>query len=136
MIDSLGGRRWSGFIIGLGGSALFPLSFIVLLLTSNFVGAMLFATLYGIASGATAVTRATLPLQIFPTGAYARASAQLAVPLNLSFAAAPPVFTAILTSAGPHAALWLALVISIFAFCTLLGLLLLHRRMDYASQQT
>ncbi|WP_083219557.1 MFS transporter [Rhizobium rhizogenes] len=136
MIDSLGGRRWSGFIIGLAGSALFPLSFIVLLLTSNFVGAMLFATLYGIASGATAVTRATLPLQIFPTGAYARASAQLAVPLNLSFAAAPPVFTAILTSAGPRAALWLALVISIFAFCMLLGLLLLHRRMDYASQQT
>lgn len=129
MVDFLGGRRWSGFTTGLAASALFPLSFIVLLLTSNFVGAMLFATLYGIASGITAVTRATLPLQIFPTGAYARASAQLAVPLNLSFAAAPPVFAAIMTSAGPHAALWLAFAISIFAFCALLGLLLLHRRM-------
>jgi predicted MFS family arabinose efflux permease len=134
-IDSLGGRRWSGFVTGLAGSALFPLSFIVLLLTSNFVGAMLFATLYGIASGVTAVTRATLPLQVFPAGAYARASAQLAVPLNLSFAAAPPVFTAILAAAGPHAALWLALVMSIFAFCMLLGLWLLHRRMLHASQQ-
>lgn len=134
MIDSLGGRRWSGFVTGLAGSVLFPLSFIVLLLASNFFGVMLFATLYGIASGVTAVTRATLPLQIFPTGAYARTSARLAVPLNLSFAAAPPVFTAILTSAGPHAALWLALVISIFAFCALLGLLLLHRRMNHASQ--
>ena len=135
MVDFLGGRRWSGFVTGVAASALFPLSFIVLLLTSNFIGAMLFATLYGIASGVTAVTRATLPLQIVPDGAYARASAQLAVPLNLSFAAAPPVFTAIMTSAGPHAALWLALVISIFAFATLLGLLLLHRRMNHPSQQ-
>jgi MFS family permease len=135
LVDFLGGRRWSSFVTGLAASALFPLSFIVLLLTSNFVGAMLFATLYGVASGVTAVTRATLPLQIFPAGAYARASAQLAVPLNLSFAAAPPVFTAVLTSAGPHAALWLALVISIFAFCALLGLLLLHHRMSHTLQQ-
>lgn len=134
MVDFLGGRRWSGFVTGLAASALFPLSFIVLLLTSSFVGAVLFATLYGIASGVTAVTRATLPLQIFPDGAYARASAQLAVPLNLSFAAAPPVFAAIMTSAGPHAALWLAFAISVFAFCTLLGLLLLHRRVIQASR--
>lgn len=130
LVDFLGGRRLSGFVTGLAATALFPLSFIVLLFTSNFVGAMLFATLYGFASGITAVTRATLPLQIFPAGAYARASAQLAVPLNLSFAAAPPAFTAILTSAGPHAALWLALVISTFAFSAFLCLLLLHRRMD------
>jgi MFS family permease len=128
MVDFLGGGRWSGFVTGLAASALFPLSFVVLLLTSNFVGAVLFATLYGVASGVTAVTRATLPLQIFPTGAYARASAQLAVPLNLSYAAAPPVFAAIITSAGPHAALWLAFVMSIFAFCVLLALLLLHQR--------
>lgn len=135
MVDFLGGRRWSGFLTGLVGSALFPLSFVVLLMTSNFVGAILFAVLYGIASGVTAVTRATLPLQIFPAGAYARASAQLAVPLNLSFAAAPPAFTAIMTSAGPHAALWLAFAISIFAFCSLLGLLLLHRRTEPVLQQ-
>ncbi|MDQ0134080.1 MFS family permease [Neorhizobium galegae] len=128
LLDFLGGRRWSGFVTGLAATALFPLSFTVLLLTSNFAGAMLFATLYGFASGINAVTRATLPLQIFPAGAYARASAQLAVPLNFSFAAAPPAFTAILTTAGPHAALWLALVISIFAFSAFLGLLLLHNR--------
>lgn len=128
MADFLGGRRWSSFAIGLAASALLPLSFIVLLLTSSFVGAMIFATLYGIAGGIIAVTRATLPLQIFPADAYARASSQLAVPLNLSFAAAPPVFAAVLTSAGPHAVLWLALIISIFAFGALLGLWLLHRR--------
>jgi MFS family permease len=135
LVDFVGGRRWSGFVTGLAASALFPLSFIVLLLAGSFIGAVLFATLYGLASGITAVTRATLPLQIFPAGAYARASAQLSVPLNLSFAAAPPVFTAILTSAGPHAALWLALVISVFAFSALLALLLLHRRMSDTARQ-
>jgi MFS family permease len=136
LVDFLGGWRWSSFVTGLVASALFPLSFIVLLLTSTFAGAMLFATLYGVASGVTSVARATLPLQIFPTGGYARASAQLAVPLNLAFAAAPPAFTAILTSAGPHAALWLALVISIFAFCALLGLWLLHSRVHQTSQKS
>lgn len=133
MGDFLGGRRWSSFVTGLVAAALFPLSFIVLLLSSSFVGAMIFATLYGVAGGIIAVTRATLPLQIFPAGAYARASSQLAVPLNLSFAAAPPVFAAVLTSAGPHAVLWLALVISIFAFGALLGLWLLDRRAEQTS---
>ncbi|NLS01104.1 MFS transporter [Rhizobium sp. P38BS-XIX] len=130
LMDFLSGGRSSGFTTALAASSLFPLSFIVLLATSNFLGALLFAMLYGIASGITAVARATLPLQIFPAGAYARASARLAVPLNLSFAAAPPVFTAIMTSAGPHAALWLAFTNSIFAFSALLGLFLRHRRRE------
>lgn len=130
MVDFLGGKRLSGFVTGLAAMALFPLSFVILLMTSNFAGAVIFATLYGIASGITAITRATLPLQIFPSGAYARASAQLAVPLNLSFATAPPVFTAIVTSAGPHAALWLALAISVFAFLTLSGLFVMQRRIE------
>ena len=130
MVDFIGGRRWSSFVTGLAGAALFPLSFLALLLSTSFAGAMLFATLYGIASGITSVARATLPLQIFPSGAYARASSQLAVPLNLSFAAAPPVFAAILTAGGPHTVLWLALVVSIVAFGALLALWLLHRRTE------
>ena len=129
LIDFLGGWRWSSFATSLTASALFPLSFIVLLSTRSFAGALLFAALYGIASGVTSVARATLPLQIFPAGAYARAAAQLAVPLNFSFAAAPPIFAAIMTSAGPHAALWLAFAISIFAFCALLALQILHHRL-------
>ncbi|ADO43295.1 hypothetical protein EIO_2195 [Ketogulonicigenium vulgare Y25] len=52
----------------------------------------------------------------------------MAVPLNLAFASAPPIVAAILTAAGPQAALWLALVISVFAFCALLGLWHLRRK--------
>jgi predicted MFS family arabinose efflux permease len=128
MGDLLVVSRWSGLAISLVGSALFPLSFVVLLLSNDFTGAILFASLYGVASGITAVARATLPLQLFPPDAYARASARMAVPLNFAFATAPPVFTAIMTSASPQAALWLALVISVFAFLTLLGLSLRHGR--------
>lgn len=132
MIDMVGGRRWSVFVTALAASALFPLSFIVLLLVKGFIGAMAFATLYGMATGATAVARATLPLQIFPAGAYARASARLAVPLNLSFATAPPVFAAIMTSSGPHAALWLAFALSLVAFVALFSLMQLQRHMAAA----
>lgn len=128
MVDFLAGRRMSGLVVGLAGAALFPLSFISLMLSSDLIGAMLFATLYGIASGITAVTRATLPLQIFPAGAYARASARMALPLNLSFATAPPAFAALMTAAGPQAALWLAFGLSIFAFGLLLALWRMQRR--------
>lgn len=136
LLDLLGGHRISGIVTGLIGAALFPLSFILLLMADDFYGAMVFATIYGLASGITAVTRATLPLQIFPAGAYARASARLAVPLNLAFAAAPPTFAAIMTAADPDTALWLAFAISIFAFCTLLGLLVLHRRAAGATRSS
>jgi predicted MFS family arabinose efflux permease len=134
MVDVLGGRRWSGFVLGLAAYALFPLSFVVLLTTSTLAGTMLFATLYGVSSGVGAITRATLPLQIFPAGAYARASARLAMPLNLSFAAAPPVFAAIVTRAGPHAALWLALAVSVVAFGLLFSLRRLHHRAAHEPQ--
>lgn len=127
LFDFVGGGRWSGFALGLAASALFPLSFIVLLQTSSFSGALLFALVYGMAGGVIAVNRATLPLQIFPAGAYARASARLAMPLNLSFAAAPPAFAAIMTSAGPRAALWLAFGISILSLGSLLALWRLQR---------
>lgn len=127
LFDFVGGGRWSGFALGLAASALFPLSFVVLLQTSSFTGALLFAVVYGVAGGVIAVNRATLPLQIFPAAAYARASARLAMPLNLSFAAAPPAFAAIMTSAGPRAALWLAFGISILSLASLLALWRLQR---------
>ncbi|MDZ7865750.1 MFS transporter [Acidovorax sp.] len=122
LFDFLGGGRWSGFAMGLAAAALFPLSFIVLLMGSSFASALLFALVYGVAGGVIAVSRATLPLLVFPASAYARASARLAMPLNLSFAAAPPVFAAIMAAAGPHAALWLAFGISLLALGALFGL--------------
>lgn len=116
------GNRWSGIAIALIGALLFPVSFLILLVTGGFPGAIIFASLYGLASGITAVARATLPLDMFPPGTYARITAQMALPLNLAFATAPPVFTLIMTSASPNAALWTAFTIATAAFLCLAGL--------------
>lgn len=135
MVEVVAGNRVSGLLISIAGAALFPFSFIILLQADGVAGAILFATLYGVASGVTAVARATLPLELFPPAAYARASSQMAVPLNLAFATAPPLFTLIMTSASPEAALWTALLISIFAFSCLLGLALM-KRADFETAET
>lgn len=134
MLDVIVPKRGAGFRVSLAGAALFPLSLLVLMTTTSFAGAVVFAVLYGIASGVTAVARATLPLQIFPAGVYARASARLAVPLNLAFASAPPAFAALMTSAGPHAALWVALATSIVAFAALLALAIIAGRTTMSPQ--
>lgn len=128
MADLLSGGRCTGPGAALAAAALFPLSFLLLMLADGFAGALLFALLYGAASGLNAVIRATLPLQLFPPGAYARAAAGLAVPLNLSFAAAPPAFAALMGRAGPQAALWLAFALSLLALGAMLALLRLQRR--------
>jgi MFS family permease len=134
MFDVIVPKRGAGFRVSLAGGALFPLSLLVLMTTASFASAAVFAVLYGIASGVTAVARATLPLQIFPAGVYARASARLAVPLNLAFASAPPAFAALMTSAGPHAALWVALATSIVAFAALLALAIIVGRTAMSPQ--
>jgi MFS family permease len=122
MADLLVGRRWSGLAMSIAGSALFPLSFVVLIASNSVVGAFVFSTLYGIASGITAVARATLPLELFPPGAYARSAARMSVPLNVAFATAPPVFTVLMTSTSPQAALWVAFAVSLCAFYLLIML--------------
>ncbi|WP_261330021.1 hypothetical protein [Rhizobium leguminosarum] len=60
-------------IVNVQPSAAFTLNFIVLLMTSNLVGPMNFAMLYCLTSGITSVTRAALPLQIFPSATRGRA---------------------------------------------------------------
>jgi predicted MFS family arabinose efflux permease len=127
LAELLLGRHLSPLATSIAAAALFPVSFSVLIVASGFPAGILFALLYGMAGGTTAVARATLPLHIFSAAAYARASSRLAVPLNLSFAAAPPIFTAILTASGPHATLWLALGLSCLAFLSLILLTIVHR---------
>lgn len=87
-------------------------SFVLLYLGSSLAMAATFIMLYGLSGGLLSIVRATLPLTMFPSRAYARAAARLALPLNLSFAAAPPVFANILASQGTDAALVVTIVLS------------------------
>jgi predicted MFS family arabinose efflux permease len=121
-VDVLGGKRWSGLATGLVASMILPLSYVLLLVGHGNRVVLAFVVLYGLAGGAMAVARGTIPLAVFPRGAYARASARLALPLNLAFATAPPVFGAILTRAGADAALILATGLSTLALALLIAL--------------
>ena len=144
-LNFVGGRRSSELATGLLASMALPFSFAVLIGFTGMPAAIGFVILYGLAGGAMAVARSTMPLELFPPAAYARASSMLALPLNLSFAAAPPVFAAILSGPGSEAALWLALGLSLAALGSL-GLLFLrqrahrqapqHRKMQVCSPQS
>jgi predicted MFS family arabinose efflux permease len=122
LVDTLGGRRWSGLTTGLIASAVLPIAYLLLLVGSGRSLILTFTVLYGLAGGSMAIARSTIPLAVFPREAYARASARLALPMNLAFAIAPPVFGAILTRAGAGAALILATVCSTLALLLLLAL--------------
>lgn len=127
LADTLGGKRWSGLTTGLVASVILPIAYILLLIGSGSAVVLTFVGLYGLAGGTMAVARSTIPLAVFPREAYARASARLALPMNLSFAIAPPAFGAILTHASADAALILATVLSTIASLLLIVLTLRTR---------
>lgn len=128
VLDFAGGRRWGSLVTGLIAGLALPLSFAVLIFGGGIPAAIAFVAIYGLASGAMAVARATMPLELFPAAAYARASSMLALPLNLSFACAPPLFAAILAGPGSDVALWVATGLSLCALMSLTLLVLRHRR--------
>ena len=122
------GTRWNSLATGLLAGAVLPFSFIVLMIGTGAAAAIAFVAVYGLASGILAVARSTMPLDLFPAAAYARASSMLALPLNLSFACAPPLFAAVLAGPGSDAALWVATGLSLSALLSLGLLVLRHRR--------
>jgi len=128
LVDFAAGKRWNSLATGLAAAAALPLSFAVLIVGTGAVAAIAFVAVYGLASGVLAVARSTMPLDLFPPAAYARASSMLALPLNLSFACAPPLFAALLAGPGSDVALWVATGLSLSALISLALLMLRHRR--------
>lgn len=95
---------------------------LMLLYLGGPLGAWAFVVLFGAASGTISVARATLPLELFEADAYATMSGRLVLPMNLSFAAAPLVFAAILENGGVGSVLATALLLSLSAFVALIVL--------------
>lgn len=127
LFDFAVGRRWTSLATGLMASAGLPLSFLVLIFGTGEQATIAFSALYGFTSGTLAVARSTIPLDLFSVAAYAPASSMLALPLNLSFACAPPLFAAILAGPGSDVALWVATALSLSALSAL-ALLTLRSR--------
>jgi predicted MFS family arabinose efflux permease len=128
-LDFFGGGRWSGLATGIVAATVLPIAFLLLLLGGPADWAIAaFMLLYGGASGAMAVARATMPLVFYDAAAFARASSQLALPSNLAGAMAPPLLVAVLTTSGSTAVLIFALACSLGSLAMLLGLAVVQRR--------
>ena len=126
-LDLLGGGRWDAITTALAAGLALPLAMLLLMVWGGSAGAVaVFIVVYGLGSGAPAVARATMPLVFYDGAAFAKASAQIALPLNLLSATAAPVMAALLTSFGSNTLLSLTLICSSAALLMLLLLRLLR----------
>lgn len=129
-LDFFGGAHGSGLVTGLVAATVMPLGFLVLLAGGPADWAIGgFMLLYGGATGAMAVARATMPLVFYDAAAFARASSHIALPANFAAAASPPLLVAVLTNFGSGAVLAAVLACSLIALAMLLALARIHRKM-------
>lgn len=135
-LDFLGGGRWDGLTTALLAGMGVPLAMLVLLVGgATWQSVVAFILVYGVSSGALAVSRATMPLVFFQKHDYARATSTIALPLNLLAAAAPPVLVGLLDGFGTTALLLTAAACSTLAFSLLIALHKLRPRLVPASGQ-
>jgi predicted MFS family arabinose efflux permease len=123
LIDLAGGKRWDALSTGMVAAAMIPCGLAMLL----FFGATAWSILtclilFGIGSGAFAVSRATMPLVFYRKAEYATTMSTIALPMNLSSAVAAPILSALLTGPGPAVALSLLMLFSGTAFFLLVSL--------------
>jgi predicted MFS family arabinose efflux permease len=124
-LDFLGGGRWDGITTALVAGLALPAAMLLLMVSGgSYLAAATFILLYGLGSGALAVARATMPLVFYDKAEFAKASARIALPLNLLSAVSAPILVGLLTRHGSNALLALVLTCS----CASLGILLLLRR--------
>lgn len=119
-IDFVGGGRWDAITTGLVATAILGAAILLLFMSGgHFFAITAFVLLYGGASGALAVVRATMPLVFYNRVEFARASSHIALPLNLISAASPPILAEMLVRFGSHAVLELTLFLSCGALASL-----------------
>jgi predicted MFS family arabinose efflux permease len=125
-LDFIGGGRWDGITTGLVAGICLPVAMLLLIVGDGTYWTIAgFILIYGLGSGALAVSRATIPLVFYDKAEFAKATSRIALPLNLISAASPPILIGLLTRFGSHAVLGLATLCSCGA---LLILFLLSRR--------
>ena len=124
VVDFMGGAKWDGITTALFAGALLPISFLVLMVGGGAHWTIIaFILLYGLGSGALAVARATIPLVFYDSSDFTRATARIALPLNLMSALAPPVLAGLLVHSGRFTMIGVVLACS----CAGLGLLVMLR---------
>lgn len=126
-IDAIAGARFPVERVALAGLALGPLSCLLMALAPGSAPvAVAFILLFNAAMGVIAVARATLPLALFGRHGFGSMLGRLAVPQNLTFAAAPLLFALMIEHIGPSGTLIMSALIQ---FAALLSMLALVRRL-------
>ena len=130
VLDFVGGARWDGLTTGLVSAFGVPFGLLVLIIGGGASWSIwAFLAVYGLASGAMAVARATMPLVFSDQVAFARVSSHIALPLNIAVAIAPPILVSVLIGYGPNAAIGLTLGLALVAFVLLLALAAERRKL-------
>jgi len=107
----------------------FPVGLAALSLWPDAYGAFIFVLVLGFTGGIMTVARATVPLELFDPSAYGVMVSRLALPMNLSLAAAPFIFGLALEHYGPRAVVMLLAL----GACGVLGGLIRVRRLAYGA---
>ncbi len=116
-------KRWDGVTMGVVSSAVMFLSLLVLLAAGGSPAIIaIFLVFYGVAGGALAVARSTIPLVFYDKATFAKALSRIALPLNWISAISPPVLISLMTQFGGRAVLVLSLACSCGAILVLLAL--------------
>lgn len=122
-IDLLAAGRWDALRTALAAGLLLPASMAILAAGGGAsLSVAAFLLLYGIASGALAVARATMPLVFYDKASYAQAVSHIALPLNFAAALAPPLLAGLLSVRGFEAVLAIGMAVSGLAALLLLRL--------------
>lgn len=97
-LDFVGGGRWDGITTGLVAGIGLPVAMLLLIVGDGSYWTIAgFILIYGLGSGALAVSRATIPLVFYDKAEFAKATSRIALPLNLISAASPPILIGLLT---------------------------------------
>jgi predicted MFS family arabinose efflux permease len=119
LIDLAMGSRHSPLLTGIVAAALLALSFAAPL--TGFAGGSpaVFMVIYGVASGSMSLARVMIPLALFGSRSYGRATGLLAGFQNVAFAMAPLAYAAMFDRLGLAFALWLSFTAGVL---TLIGM--------------
>src|SRR5689334_2186235 len=113
-------RKWHPIDVGRVSVAIIPLSFLTLMLGgANFVAALSFTLLFGIANGLVTIMRGAVPLALFGAKGYGEVLGILATPYLLLAALAPAAFAVVVEASGYAAAQTIMLLAGL---CAVLGM--------------
>jgi predicted MFS family arabinose efflux permease len=127
VIDLVSGSRHSPLVTGMMAAAMLSASFAIALLPVFSSPTLAFMLVYGVGSGAMSLARVMIPLALFGTRSYGRASGVLAAFQNVAFAVAPLFYAALFARAGTAYVLWLSFVAGMLALLGMTALYYLRR---------